>query len=247
MTKRLIVSMLCMISVVIMTSCTNEKQTKQYKEVAVNETTESAVESEKKNVETEAGTEQPDSIKDDTEVENASEDNADKAKEKTKESSGGLVKKNGEGSSNTTSSASTTTSTTSTTSGSTQTTPTPQYNHTHNWMPHWATRVVKDAYDEQVTKTIQEEELHWFSNADPTRDITAEWKNDPTKGNMTLDEWARWNDCAGHHTDTVLVEKTVTVTEHHDAVTEQYIDYYFCADDSCKETHTPAELGKPEK
>lgn len=233
-----------MISVVIMTSCTNEKQTKQYKEVAVNETTESAVESEKKNAETVVGTEQPDSIKDDTEVENVSEDNSDKAKEKTKESSGGLVKKNGEGSSNTTSSASTTTSTTS---GSTQTTPTPQHNHTHNWMPHWATRVVKDAYDEQVTKTVQEDELHVFDNADPTRDLTLEYRNDTTKGDMEFGPWMRWNGVTGCHTDTVLGEKTVTVTEHHDAVTEQYIDYYFCADDSCKETHTPAELGKPEK
>ncbi|WP_330554324.1 hypothetical protein [Roseburia sp. 499] len=130
------------------------------------------------------------------------------------------------------------------------TTPTPapaQPTHNHQWQPHWATRVVQEAYDETVTKTVTEWELHCFSNEDPSWDITAEWQaNRPDLPNEGAYMSVMGYGCSCH-TDTVPVEKQVTETVHHPAVTEQYIDYYFCADDSCGERHTPAELGKPDK
>ncbi|WP_330554326.1 hypothetical protein [Roseburia sp. 499] len=129
------------------------------------------------------------------------------------------------------------------------TTPTPapaQPTHEHQWMPHYATRVVKEAYDEEVTKTVTEYEEHTFENG-TNKDLTIAYRNDPDSATMSFGEWMRWNGIMGCHNDMVPVQKTVTETVHHDAVTEQYIDYYFCADDSCGERHTPAELGKPDK
>lgn len=132
----------------------------------------------------------------------------------------------------------------------TNTTPTPtptQPTHQHQWQPHWATRVVREAYDEVVTKTVTTTEEHWFSNEDPSWDLTAEWQaNRPDLPNLAQ-YLAYMGYAVACHTNTVPVEKQVTETVHHEAVTEQYIDYYYCADNSCGERHTPAELGKPDK
>ena len=96
-----------------------------------------------------------------------------------------------------------------------------------------------EAYDEQVTTTKTVTEEHLFANTDPSRDLTLEWQNDPQ--GMTFKEWLSYHyeETNGWHNGTVPVQKTVTETVHHDAVTEQYIDYYYCADDSCGATKEP--------
>lgn len=132
---------------------------------------------------------------------------------------------------------------TSNSSGNTTTpvnpTPAPaQPTHEHQWMPHYATRVIKEAYDEQVTKTVTEYEEHIFENG-TNRDLTIAYKNDPDSATMTFSEWSTWNCIFSYHNDLVPVQKTVTETVHHDAVTEQYIDYYYCADNSCGATKAP--------
>ena len=133
------------------------------------------------------------------------------------------------------------------------TTPTPapaQPTHNHQWQPHYATRVVQEAYDEEVTHTVQRDYDHLFANWDPSFDLTQAWMDEP-EGVAAGRDFMGWMQYHGYptacFTQTVTKNEEVTETVHHPAVTEQYIDYYFCADDSCGERHTPAELGKPDK
>ncbi|MEE1248234.1 MAG: hypothetical protein UHU19_03220 [Lachnospiraceae bacterium] len=165
--------------------------------------------------------------------------------------------------------------------------------HEHNWLPHYATQIVQDAYDETTETTdVTLRALYVFKEA--YRNEIETWYNnippyprngtDDEKYNSTLIEiaqWTKWEsegkaiDCTkraenvtpeekafyenyyrqkGYGTDYSLdvmirgyytheteytgigtmegrhfkLSTPITETTHHDAVTEQVIDYYYC-------------------
>lgn len=169
--------------------------------------------------------------------------------------------------------------------------------HEHNWLPHYATQIVQDAYDE----TIEQKEVYIYavySNSQEATEIVDKWYTEhPYPRNGTDQEKYDWSMAAkavyddlvdkgkcvnctetaknatpeekqfyenyykthggtgdasletmiwmyctlekGYTTcstfdDTFILDTPIITTVHHDAVTEQVINYYYC--DKCGHT-----------
>nr|WP_143524592.1 hypothetical protein [Roseburia sp. 499] len=112
--------------------------------------------------------------------------------------------------------------------------PTPPSACVHNVIAHWATRVLQEAWTETVTKTVTEYEDHVIDDDDPSRDLTIEWQMKRPDLPNIMEYIIYLTETTGYqgnfHHIQIPVTKTVTEIIQHDAITEEYIDYYYCLD-----------------